>query len=544
MLKIKKSRIFILSLIIFFLSFALFGVYQLVSINAVTNFFASTQIYLNDFHMLSKGNLYLFTADQNERRIATTLHGFRETQNIIGKISTNMQTGTIPLYRFNTGSGYFYTGSEQEAVAVSAYGWKKEGIAGYIFPIEAEGTVPLYRLRKNELWTLSSDKNLTQRFILNGYSNDGPIGYIYTSLYTPTPTSPNLGISPQLGAFFFYWFNCPHPTYQCDRSKMPFIPTNYSSYSADNVSWYRKEFTDMKSAGIDIIIAVSWGNRHPSLPTLKDNRAIPLMVQALKDNKSTQKIAFLDDTNSVVAEWNIDKGNGYSNPTENPSIPKMPLSDDKNWSYFYDRKIKPFYTLLPKQYWATHNGKSVESGGRPLILIYDAARSFSHLEYSDEMWFAIKNQFLREFNVDPYLVLDYSWFDYNSEKIQLEKVADGKFVWAGGNDSVDKIHTLNGFTTASIDPGLICPSWNIYVGCKSKDRSTNPQTGQRSNGERLRSLFSQSSQSNLILLETWNELNEASGVGESNGYTDINGQSLPSRFYIDLLNTLKKQYIP
>jgi len=511
---------------------------------------ASLDTNLQSLFLVTKGDLNLYTADTNEKAQAVSTHGFSDSQLALGKLFTSQQPETIPLYRFNTGSGYFYTGSEEEARSVAQYNWAKEGVAGYVFPVSKPGSIPLLRYRKDGLWGLATDQLGSQTFTDKGFTKDGVIGYFYPLSYVP-PTlipSPSPTVSPnrntsQLGAFFFYWFDCPGTTYQCDKTKMPYQPSNYSSYSAQKLDWFKNEFSEMRKAGIDIIIAVSWGSRHPSLTTLHDSKSVPLMVQALRENNSSQKIALLDDTNSVVAEWNVSHGRVYSNPTENPSIPKMPLSNSRNWFFFYDRKIKSFYQQVPRQYWATHNGASLESGGRPIIFVYDAARSFSSLENSDEMWRSIKSSFKRDFQVEPFIVLDYSWFDFNTQRSELEKVADGKFIWAGGNDTVSKRYTLNGFTTTSVDPGFECPSWDIYVDCRSKDRHLDPLSGKRGDGERLKGSFKNAVGSDLILVETWNELNEGSGISPSNQYKNARGMPLRPDFYQDLLLQLKQTHL-
>lgn len=503
---------------------------------------ASIQAQLSNFSLVTKDSLNLYTANEQEKLEAVRTHGFTDARGTVGKIFSSPQANTVPLQRFNTGSAYFYTASQSEADSLKQYNWTYEGIAGYVYPRYQTGTVALSRLTKGSERVLASETSALQQLLDNGYSNDGVVGYIYPANYV-APVANTKPVPSQLGAVFFYWYDCPSSTYQCDTSKIPYMPSNYQNYSADNVSWFKSEFAEMSRAGVDIIIAASWGNNHPSIANLRDSQALPLMVQALKENNSSQKVALLDDTNSVVAEWNVDQGGVYSNPTENPTIPKMPLSNDRNWSYFYDRKMKPFYQSVPKEYWATHNGLSIEQGGQPLVLIYDGARSFSNLEYSDEMWFAIKNAFKQDFGVTPFIVLDYSWFDYNTEAAALEKIVDGKFIWSGGNDSLPKKYTLKNFTSASVDAGFVCPSWSIYAGCSSKDRHVNPLTGKKGNGERLKGLFAQAQGSNLILLETWNELNEGSGVGLSRDYKDQRGRALPASFYRDLVSNLKQKHV-
>lgn len=375
------------------------------------------------------------------------------------------------------------------------------------------------------------------------------VGFFYVS------PPKEVSAKPLVGAHFFYWFDCLPPNNYagsiCDEQliqNMPYKPSSISIYSARNVEWYKSEFADMANAGINYVIPVSWGSRHPTATWFRDSSAIPLMVQAITEGRYPLKIALLDDTNSEVSEWNMDNGRGYTNPTEHPENPdlyKMPL-DDANWKYFYDFKIKPFFNSIPQDLWATHNGESVENGGRPLIIVYDAYRSFTKLENSDEMWYAIKNAFEVDFSgVSPFVILDYSWFyPYNLEEGRLQEFVDGKFIWTGGNDAVAKKYTLNGYTTASIDPGFTCPTdytGYMYVNCEGRPRNLSyPERVLGNEDSRLVSMYNSQvdSATNLLLIETWNELREGTSIARSTTYPGNDGKALPSRYYLESLRNL------
>ncbi|MDP3991609.1 MAG: DUF5010 domain-containing protein [Candidatus Colwellbacteria bacterium] len=352
----------------------------------------------------------------------------------------------------------------------------------------------------------------------------------------------------QTGAFFFYWHDCPQNN--CDTSRMINKPSYLGSYSSLQKTWYKQEFKDMVAAGIDFVIPVSWGSGHPSFTWFRDSTVLPIMVQAIQEDNIPIKIAYFDDTNSVVAEWNNDNGRGYTSadgiPQNRQSSPfTMPLSDSNNWKYFYDKKMRPFFNTIPQNLWATHNGMSVDRGGRPLIFEYSGLY-FKDPEYSDEMWSAIRGSFKAHFKntsqqaIDPFIVLNYDWLvpGWNSHANILATQVDGEYIWGGSNYSDVRQRTLNGYTTADVSPGSNCETNCVGI----KPRNFNIITGQiEDEGTHLRSMFQKwASGSNLILVESWNELWEGTGIQKSTTYSKNGGGYLPDDYYMRLLRSLVK----
>jgi len=326
----------------------------------------------------------------------------------------------------------------------------------------------------------------------------------------------------QIGAFLFYWYDAPYNN--ADPSLMiyhpyglignPWIGYNNGYYSMLNQYWWEAEFADMRKAGVDIAALISWGD-HVSVANY--------MVPALERSGCGIKIAMFDDTTSECCEWNVDQGRSY-HPHE-----KMPLDNQDNWVYFYDRKIKPFFLAVPQKYWATHNGESLENGGRPIIITYTAAWFTGVSSSGTALWQWIKDRFAADFKdangngIVPWVIHENSWFQQGGAGS-----ADGRYAW-GAATCWGISYELAGYRVTSIGPGYddrLIRSPGSYA--------------DRYDGRRLIRSFNgqQAFVSNLIMLETWNELWEGTSVQRCRDYTRSAGGYLPDTYYMDISREL------
>lgn len=309
-------------------------------------------------------------------------------------------------------------------------------------------------------------------------------------------------------------------------------------YSSMTSNWWEAEFEDMKQAGIDFVSLVCWGE-YPDT-SFQISTCVGQwvgtpavyqpgwMVQALDRSGCGLKVALFDDTNSEVCDWNYCNGRGYTNS------PAMPLSDTSTWSYFYDRKIKLFFNALPRQYWATHNGASPDDPvwhGRPIIIVYVAqptAGAYTGLStYGASMWQTIKACFARDFKdaqgngIQPFIVFDRSWYTQAGSSIP----ADSYYRWDADYASMDE---AGGYRTSEIQPGfdsrMAIPSsqgaWRPrYSGTQlihAYNQQYNPGSGSRNMWN-----------SDLVLVETWNELWEGTAICRALTYTSDDGPIAP-----------------
>lgn len=372
-----------------------------------------------------------------------------------------------------------------------------------------------------------------------------------TALPTPTPAAA-LRPGMQVGTFFFYWHDCPENA--CPAERVYALPPGWSAplegdpnasdglyYSSRNRYWYALELRDMRLAGIDIVLPVSWGE-YPG--GYFRTAVLHELVEANRQFDPPLRIGLFDDTSSEVNEYRdyADNrqfdGSAYFNGT----IP-LDLSDPVAGFLFYDRKIKPFFQTIPQEMWATHNGKPLEEGGRPLIVTY-TRDNVAHLEYAGALWTAVKDAFQRDFHdrygrpIVPFLIVESSWFtpEALAGSPSLEAVADGRYTW-GSTVLGPQWHIIGGYTVASAGPGF--DERNYYGGrgrVQPRDRTLDGHAG--TPGAYLQdSLARVPAETDLLLIETWNELWEGTGVCRAT-YPDMAGRPVPEDYYIDLLRQL------
>ncbi|MFQ3550004.1 MAG: DUF5010 domain-containing protein, partial [Armatimonadota bacterium] len=235
----------------------------------------------------------------------------------------------------------------------------------------------------------------------------------------------------RLATHFFYWYDAPNNN--VNQSQMAFHPPGLSTpyngtyYSSLSIPWYEWQLADMKAAGVDIAAVVTWGERHQ--PNFFKQSVLSRMVTAIRNTNSPIKIACYDDTTSEVASWNADNGRGYVWSDSNDNLKLSCAAGNATW-YFYDDKIKPFFQLIPRDLWATHNGLPVANGGRPIIFTY-VSYYYKDLWNAHNMWQAIKNAFYNDFGVYPFLIPCWSWFNANSN---MYNVADGMCIYGAATN--------------------------------------------------------------------------------------------------------------
>ncbi|MBN1483566.1 MAG: DUF5010 domain-containing protein [Chloroflexia bacterium] len=367
----------------------------------------------------------------------------------------------------------------------------------------------------------------------------------------PTPSlAPLRRPELQVGTFFFFWHDC--PDHLCDPRLVYALPPGWDEplsgdpdpadglyYSSRNRYWYLQELRDMRLAGIEIILPVSWGDtRHPWFCT----EQLRLLVEANRQLDPPLRIALFDDTTSERYEYHDYADNrllDYSN--YGPDGPPLDLNDPASGFYFYDRKIRPFFQLVPQEMWATHNGRPLEQGGRPLIVVYTAA-GMSNLHKAGSLWASIKESFRRDFQdrdgrpITPWLVLENSWFtpDTMGGRPPVSDAADGQYLWGTALHGPD-VRDWREYTVASVGPGFDNSNLRWPDPGQVQPRYRDPPGGSGDPGTFLRwSLQQVPARTDLLLIETWNELWEGTSVCRAD-YLPVEGQAVPEDYWLNLL---------
>lgn len=371
---------------------------------------------------------------------------------------------------------------------------------------------------------------------------DTPSSVHSANLLATEPRKPGI----QTAAHFFYWYDSPR---SADPKQFIYHPrglsnsgpwtgyglgNGYGYYSAENPDWWEAEFQDLKRAGFDIANIVDWGE-HPTMPFFRASTLAKAMVPALERSGVDIKIAMFDDTSSQCCLWNYEHGRPYLGE------PHMPLSDRKNWLYFYERKTKLFFQAIPQRHWATHNGLSLEQGGRPIIITWSAVPYDGVDQYGNALWEDLKRKFARDFKdangrgIVPWIIHEAGW-------IFRKAGPSGDGIDAWGSVLVGpSIFTLNnnGYYVG-----------NIGWGCDDSQIRKPSTVVDRRFGGRLLTDYGTSYDSqilmqasepkrnlwdcNLIVVETWNELFEGTAMDRCVDYPAPGGGHLPETHYIDM----------
>jgi hypothetical protein len=341
----------------------------------------------------------------------------------------------------------------------------------------------------------------------------------------------------KIGTHFFYWYDAPY--HNCDINKMPYDPPGITSqyngtwYSSLSTAWYEWQLDDLKIAGIDYIFPVSWGERYQS-EWFKQS-VLYRLRDAIRNKASNIKIGLYDDTQSEACEWNADNGHGYINSTTDPNLQLSCAAGNAAW-YFYDSKIKPFFQLIPRDMWATHNGLPLGNGGRPLILTY-TCYYYKDLGSAASMWQAIKNAFAADFGVQPYLVLCWSWWYFCPG---INYVADAECVYGGATSGIHS-YTQNGYTTANLGPGS---DTRLIGGTDYTPRWTNYSGGDDGLDDQWYRENFQAAGNNtsLYVVESWNELWEGTAISRCTNFPGHYGGYLSQTYYMDKTKALGREF--
>ena len=244
-------------------------------------------------------------------------------------------------------------------------------------------------------------------------------------------------------------------------------------------AWFKREFADMTDADIDIAVCDYWLTEDWSW------QAIPNMIAAL---------------DQLAAEGKRTPGLGMFYETEPLYDVDMKTTDGKEFLY---APIHKFFATLVSKYWG-------KIDGRPVVWFYDTGGQIT--AYDQSTMDFLYDRFNADFGVRPYIVLDHTWVDEQSLRV------DGIYTWGVaymGYQPRDQI--------AGAGPGQddrLIPSRNPHI------------VVDRNNGAwYARNLYyALASGRNILWLETWNEHHEATNINDTAEY---------GRKFIDMT----KQYV-
>ena len=282
-----------------------------------------------------------------------------------------------------------------------------------------------------------------------------------------------------VAAYYFYWYDVYTGDHFITPDGSDYItnhpPDSYlANYSYTEVSWHRRELLDMMTAHINVVLPVYFGdegNFSWSKPGLQN---LVSATQALIDDGHTPpKIGMFLDTNAL--QW------------QNNNIPPD-LTTLSGKTLFYNM-IFDFFELVPNGLWATING-------RPIVFLY----SSQFVSAYDQTTFDYLNQhFQSDFGTTPYIVREASWQGVTT---------DEAYNWGSalyGPMTIGRVGTLG--------PGFDNTALANYLGSPPSIRPRQCGEFYDSGWEAM-----MSAGATLVVIETWNELHEATEIAASREY--------------------------
>ncbi len=335
----------------------------------------------------------------------------------------------------------------------------------------------------------------------------------------PWKAQPDLGPPPakklkrDVGAVFMYFFNCPNevnckmgwanthaPGMAEKHSLLGFgdEPTGY--YVPSQPGFWRRELLDAKYAGLDFLLLNTYG------PDIENGKLAPL-AKALASLDDPVKIAFFDDT------WTW--GQPYFS---NFWKTKPDLNDpDAAAKRIYDAKWKPFFSQVDKRHWYRFKGK-------PFIYFYNSGTLLPRTK-SSALIAKLKQLFTADFNEEAFVDADTAYF----EDPKLEQVADARYTWFTFNSPERRSRsTLKGHI---IDHAMI--KWDA-VGRDHPGEPPRPTDLILKDGSVLERVLRDTRDSELLVIATWNDLGEGTGIHRNYDYY-FHGQWQRPDYFMQLI---------
>jgi hypothetical protein len=308
----------------------------------------------------------------------------------------------------------------------------------------------------------------------------------------PGPEQPALesfgADQPLVGTYFFYWYRA--DVYRARIAERgsdpyPYHPADLETTSYLDPDWYERQFRDMQAAGIDFVLPDYWGEpgqwEHRVAPAPELNlfatQGLPPLVEALDrlaDQGRPFKVGMFFDT-TILGDADLTSRQGKQ--------------------AFY-LTIRDYFSRIPPRHWAA-------IGGRPIVWLYDAQRVF---KFDQSTFDDVYRRFPGDFGgLSPYIVREWQWRESkNIEPVQPIRT-EGLYGWGAAPSGFNPDPAL---TVAAVGPGFS----NVQLGGGPNRLLTDRRDGAYYEEHLQRAV---ASGRQLLVIETWNELGEGSGILET-----------------------------
>jgi hypothetical protein len=316
-----------------------------------------------------------------------------------------------------------------------------------------------------------------------------------------------------VGAVLMYWSECPSGvncgldwanTHAAGMGAPSQLLAAGSSkvayYNPKNAGFWRRELLDARWSGLQFLALNTFG---PDLVQL------PRLVEALTDIGGGIQVALFDDT------WGWGKSG-----TPWGQLPNF--NDTEAAAQLIYQKWQQFYTAVPSEHWYRYQG-------RPLIAFYNAG-TLKPENKSAATLVRLKAMFKAEFGEEPFLAIDRAFF----QDPATPDVADAQFRWntfQGGDLSHSDMKgvTFDHFMT----------KWDT-VGREDNGRLATANDQIVKGPALLDKYLAASETANLVMMATWNDLGEGTGLTRNYDYY-YQGEWLPPNVFMSRIRAAQCQ---
>jgi hypothetical protein len=311
------------------------------------------------------------------------------------------------------------------------------------------------------------------------------IGAVFMFFFS-SPTGPNGG---------YGWANnhVPGMFEPVERLRFPGDVNNPHSgfYHPLNPGFWYQEMLDARYAGLDFLLLNAYGPDITDGSMERLNKALQRLEQ--EGEREPPGIALFDDT------WT------WTQPYFWPFWQQQPdcADGDATAELLYTAKWKPFFSKVPQTHWYRFKG-------RPFIYFYNSGTLANRDQFAPVLK-RMKALFAEDFGVEPFVVVDSAF----SNSKGIAKVADAEFVW-------DTFRTEKPYFTSKRN-GIKVSHSMIRWDSISRDNKFKPRRASRvdrlvKDDRILKQVLAQTKDSDILVLATWNDLGEGTGINRSYDY--------------------------
>ena len=325
-----------------------------------------------------------------------------------------------------------------------------------------------------------------------------------------------------IGAVVMFFFHCPNgdncrmdwasshaPGMDQPDHRLGFGKRSTGYYDASNPGFWAFELRQARAAGLQFILPNVYG------PDMAGGQ-IDTLAQALKaDAREPVKIGLFDDTWA----WGEAK---FGEPWATaPDLGDANAAADR----LYHLKWRPFFRKIPARNWYRIHG-------RPVIFFYNAG-TLKPTHQAAAVVARMKARFKADFGMDPFVAVDDAFF----ADPDMAGVADSRFRWDTFSDpftAADGTVALKDGISRSSMHGRVMTSAMVRWDSHARDAlEGNAQAfaGRTMKGpERLQAVLDATQDADSLVLETWNDLGEGTGVDFNYDYYDRGQWLQPDAF--------------